>query len=215
MRRSKMQINWFDLIQNSKMNFQISFYQFFSYYLKYNNIVKNDTLYAWFIGKKIYSIRPGLYNLKYKYNKDKPFTIREYPIYTFLKNEDVEIYSNDAIDIIKKYNNDINNFLFLDPPYLELCNDFYSSKYNVNIYEWIYYNNIPYHNATYCLILEKMWIIDLLFKNMYKIEYDKIYQKSKKKTIHYLIFNKNINNDTINNDTTTIISRKAGVHYNI
>lgn len=151
----------------------------------YNDIRNKNTLESYYLTRKIYSIRPGLFNLNYKY---KEILFNEYPIIEFLENEDVEIFNDDALQIINKYKDNQNALIFLDPPYLALCNDFYSNK-DVNIYEHLYFNKIHNMKSLIVLVLEKIWIIELLF-NDYKIkEYNKLYQTTKKKTIHIIITN--------------------------
>ena len=60
----------------------------------------------------------------------------------------------------------------------------------MNIYEYLYHNNITQEKAKVYLILENMWIIKLLFQhNNILFEYDKTYEASKKKTTHILISN--------------------------
>jgi hypothetical protein len=84
--------------------------------------------------------------------------------------------------------------IFIDPPYLMACNDFYDKKYNINVYEWMSINDIRKFKAFFIIVLEKNWIISLLFKDYYIFEYDKLYQPSKKSTTHYMILNTNKNN---------------------
>ena len=77
----------------------------------------------------------------------------------------------------------------MDPPYLNACNDFYNDSH-VNIYEYLFNNNILNDKAKIYLILENIWVIKLLFKGLGIIEYEKQYQSlKKKKTIHILISN--------------------------
>ena len=60
---------------------------------------------------------------------------------------------------------------------------------NVNIYEYLYKNNIDNMKALIILCLESNWIIKILFNNQIKKEYVKQYQISKKKTNHLIISN--------------------------
>lgn len=55
-------------------------------------------------------------------------------------------------------------------------------------------NKITNLKAFFVVVLEKNWIINLLFKDYYIFEYDKLYQPSKKKTTHLLILNTIKNN---------------------
>lgn len=150
-------------------------------YAKY--LKENKDLYAWFIANKFYSIRPALYPIN---NKFAPINLNKHPIVEFYKKADITFYNMDGIELYKKYKDDSKNLILLDPPYLSLCNDFYLD-HSTNIYEYLYNNNIDKEKSRIYLILEKMWIILLLFKDNVKHEYNKTYETSKKKTIHMII----------------------------
>lgn len=150
----------------------------------YNKLDFNSLM-GFLIHSKFYSIRPGLFRLDYKY-KEIDFNL--YPIVNFLRSEKVIITSIDGCELLQKYINNKNCFIFLDPPYLMSCNDFYLSP-TVNIYEFMCINDIDLYNCKFITVLEDNWIIKLLFKNKIIIEYDKLYQTSKKKTKHLLIKN--------------------------
>ena len=112
--------------------------------------------------------------------------------FNFIKNEDVELLNDDAINIYEKYNNSNKNVIFLDPPYLNSCNlYYYYNDAKVNIFEYLYNNNIKNYNSKIILILENIWIIKLLFNENYdKKEYDKKYNsKNSKLTKHIIISN--------------------------
>ena len=69
------------------------------------------------------------------------------------------------------------------------CNDYYSDS-KVNIYQYLYFNKINDMQALILLCLENIWIIELLFKDNIKHEYEKFYKNNnKKKTTHLLISN--------------------------
>jgi site-specific DNA-adenine methylase len=155
----------------------------------YNTIIKEDNLEAWFIKRKIYSIRPGLFRLDYKY-KDLKFLL-DTPIINFLRTENIEFTNTDGIEVIKKYKDDSSTLMILDPPYLELCNDFYNSS-NINVYEYLYYNRIVEMNCKIILILNDSWIIKLLFLESIKKTYCKLYQPNKRRVNHLIISNFNI-----------------------
>jgi site-specific DNA-adenine methylase len=146
----------------------------------------SNTLEGYFIKHKIYSIRPGLFRLDYIY---KYITLSDSPIVNFLRTENIEIKNEDAVDLYKLHCDDIKTFIFLDPPYINTCNDFYTNT-SMNIYEYLYNNEIENNKAYICLVLEDMWIINLLFKGSKIIKYSKLYQTSKKKTNHLMILNK-------------------------
>lgn len=158
---------------------------------KYDKLKKEDTLVNWFYVHKIYSIRTGLYPLNAESKIIKDFNIlKNCPIINFLKTEKIEIVQGDGMICYKKYKDLENNLIILDPPYLSLCNDFYY-KTDVNLYEYLYDNNIKNEKAKIYLILENIWIIKLLFKNNNILStYSKKYQTTKKQTEHIIIYNK-------------------------
>ena len=173
----------FNNLYNSKIKENISKEE-------YNEIVKENNLLGYFVSSRMYSIRVGLYpirDLKRKsfYNID----LKKHDIYKFYKNADITFFCTDAKDIIKDNKENKNCIIFLDPPYLSLCNDFYTN-HDVNIYEWLYNNDImKFESGIYC-IFEDIWIIKLLFNKSFKTIYDKKYQTTKKITSHCIISNK-------------------------
>lgn len=52
----------------------------------------------------------------------------------FVNSENIIISNKCGIEIIEKYKDDDKALLFIDPPYLMACNDFYDDRYTVNIY---------------------------------------------------------------------------------
>ena len=65
------------------------------------------------------------------------------------------------------------------------CNSYYSDA-KVNIYQYLYFNKINDMQALILLCLENIWIIELLFKDNIKHEYEKKYgnKTAKKKPIY-------------------------------
>ena len=154
----------------------------------YNNFIKDDGIVPWFIKNKIYKIRPGLFPTKYKY---KYIDLESCPIVNFFRTEKVILTSKCGIDTLKKYHNKKDHMIFMDPPYLSACNDFYYDS-KTNIYQYLFYNDINDMKAIIMLCLEKIWIIDLLFdtKNRKYHSYDKKYEVGeKRKTTHIIITN--------------------------
>ncbi len=90
----------------------------------------------------------------------------------------------DAIKVYEQFKNNKECIIIMDPPYVSTTTNFYYD-YNMNIYEYLYNNNITNEKAKIYLILENIWIIKLLFQhNFILFEYDKQYiQSRKKKTI--------------------------------
>jgi len=156
------------------------------HYVQY--LKDNKNIRSWFIMNKYYSIRPGLYDTSK--TKKRLFYIKDYPIYNFFKEAKIQFVRGDAITCYELYKDDPLNCIILDPPYLMTCNDFYHEA-NVNIYQHLNNNDINNEKAFICLILEDNWIIKLLFPDItYNIKrYNKLYQTTKKKTVHMVITN--------------------------
>lgn len=157
---------------------------------KYKDIVNNKTLEGWFIASKFYEIRPGIYPLRGKPFKELNET---YPIIHFLKTENIELNNIDALDIIIKYKDEKNKLIFIDPPYLQSCNDYYEES-GTNIYQYLYSNPPQNFNAYFVFALEYIWINKLLFKDCIDkskcLIKNKTYEAKKKKTEHFYFTNK-------------------------
>ena len=154
---------------------------------KYDKIAKEDDFLSWIIIHKFYAIRAGLFPINKKIITTFNY-LKECPIIKFLRSEEIIFHNKDGVEIINEYKNNDHNFIFLDPPYLISCNDFYANA-KVNVYEYLYENQINNMKALIILCLESNWIIKLLFNNQVKKEYSKLYQSSKKKTTHLIISN--------------------------
>jgi len=156
---------------------------------KYLEIIKENTLMGWFIKNKIYAIRPGLYPINNNKTYKETLDLKSFSIYDFFNNNDITFLNIDGLKCFEDYKNNENCLILMDPPYLNACNDFYQDS-KINIYEYLFNNNIKNDKAKIYLILENMWVISLLFKDMSIIEYDKKYcNQNKKKTTHILISN--------------------------
>ena len=155
---------------------------------KYDIIAKVDAFENWAFIHKYYSIRAGLFPTTRKINPDFITKMKDAPIINFLRNENIELVNDNAILLVDQYKDDEHALIFLDPPYLNVCNDFYHDT-KINIYEYLYKNKIGLYISTVMLCLEDNWIIKLLFNGQIKKEYAKIYQGSKKKTTHLIITN--------------------------
>lgn len=161
---------------------------------KYLEYIKKKQLSSYIFGNKYYAIRANTYPIMKMQVFNKVFKFNEYPIYDFLQNEDVEIYDEDAINIIEKYN-DENTIIFLDPPYLNSCNMMYN-EYSSNIYEYLLLNKLDSFKSNVFICHENSWLFKLMFKDYIndEDEYDKRYKMNeKKKTKHIIINNRKKN----------------------
>ena len=150
---------------------------------------KDSDIYKWLFVNKYYSIRTELYPPLSRVKQIKPFNIEDFPIYKFYKNENIIFENKEGKTIYEEFKDNGENLIYLDPPYLMSCNDFYENG-EVSIYEYLVDNNINKEKARILLCLENNWIIKLLFKtNKKSAEYSKIYQNTKKKVNHIMYSN--------------------------
>lgn len=156
--------------------------------VKYNIMIKEDTLDAWIIKNKIYSIRAGLFPTTRTFIKSFEY-LKSCPIVEFINSEIITFKNEDGINIIEEHKNNKKALIFLDPPYLMSCNDFYANK-DCNVYEYLSKNPIDKNKCQFILCLENVWIIKLLFHKHIKHEYEKQYETNKRKTTHIIINNK-------------------------
>ena len=59
---------------------------------------------------------------------------------------------DDAIKVYEQYKSNKKCMILMDPPYKSSCNDFYYD-HNMNIYEYLYNNNIMKEKAKVYLII--------------------------------------------------------------
>lgn len=137
-----------------------------------------------YIKNKYYKLRPGCYpveNLELKIMKFRPIGTEK--IIQFMQQEKVILMCSDGSDVIIKYNSN-ESAIFLDPPYLMACNDFYADS-SVFIYEYLITHHVQKKNIY--LILEYNWLIKLFFKDFKTILYDKKYNGLSKKNVKHSI----------------------------
>jgi site-specific DNA-adenine methylase len=158
----------------------------------YKIFIKGDELIQWFVKHKIYNIQPGMFPLPSKPFK-KTLDLKNSPIYDFFKNADIDFLNMDGVTLLNDFKNNSDCIIFLDPPYINTCNthyNYHNSEEKINIYQYLFYNNINAYNCKLFCIFEQNWIIKYLFKDNIIFEYDKKYEvSSKKKTKHLIISN--------------------------
>jgi len=150
---------------------------------KYNAL---EGLIRYFIHNKICYRMVGLFPLNYIY---KPFDLEKCPIVQFVRNEDVKFSNIDGVELIEKYKDNEKVFIFCDPPYLLSDAGFYDAVYKdttLNIYEYIYKNDLRDFKSKILLTLEKNLFVRLLFDKYKKTEFDKRYTGIKKRKSKYL-----------------------------
>ena len=93
------------------------------------------------------------------------------------------------------YKDDEDAFLFLDPPHLYSDNSTYASQIRETDMTQIVVDILEYLRVCKCkvmLVINKLNILSYLFSDYIKGEYEKIYQLSKKKAMHLIICNYDI-----------------------
>ena len=135
------------------------------------------------IARRIHSFRKGLYPTT------KKIILKEIsePWINFLKK--AKITNNDFREIMNKYKNNNNAFLYLDPPYMDSYNGGYSS-FNSKTYNddlsiidntEMYIFILEFLNDCKCKILfsiNNCALTKYLYKDFIKEDYNKIYQST-------------------------------------
>ena len=110
--------------------------------------------------------------------------------------ENSMITHKDYKDILEQYKDNVDAFVFLDPPYLFSDNSsYYSQNEEKDMTDIIVYIH-GYLKTCKCkvmLVINKLTIIEWLFKDYIKSKYLKTYQIGKKKSLHLVITNYNVN----------------------
>jgi len=130
---------------------------------------------------KIYPMTGPRPNFNEIYNR--PYT-------TFL--QQINAVQSDFIPMCERYRNDPNAFIFLDPPYVNEDNSYYSNDGNVFDMESMYtyiHDLIANARCKVLMIVSDRLLMRLLFKDMITGSYPKQYQFSKKRVNHLIIAN--------------------------
>jgi len=102
------------------------------------------------------------------------------------------ITNKDYMEILNQYKDDDKAFLFLDPPYLLSNNSSYVPQSENQDSTKILIDILEYMKTCKCkvmLVINKLYIITLLFKDYFKLDYTRKYQISKKSCIHSVYCN--------------------------
>lgn len=144
----------------------------------YLSYFKSDNLAGRLFCKKYMKLREGMMPTGRDLPRlKKEFKFSDYPIFYFLRDADIELHNDDANRIINKYDNS-NAFIFLDPPYLGSCNNFYArgaDKELENAYLPLYEKGLKNYNCKILLCHELNWFFRLMFKEY--INEDEKYSK--------------------------------------
>ena len=167
----------------------------------FKDIIRAEGIANHLFKNKYYKLRAGMMPVGQDLKRfDKVFKFSDYPIFEFLQNANIEFHNTNANEIIEMYDNK-TSFVFLDPPYLGSCNNFYKRSDSIDLEEcYIHLINKGLKNYKSKIIIchEYSWIFKLLF-NEYIDEtkkYGKRYEtnlgskfKPKEPTYHICIKN--------------------------
>ncbi len=114
----------------------------------------------------------------------------------YVKN--IEVHNKDYEIIMNKYKNNKNTFIFCDPPYFDSDNSNYQNyknktinkiiKDNTGMYVYLH-KYIQICKCKIMIVVNDNELMRFLFDGFIKDTYEKIYQISKKKTMHLIITN--------------------------
>jgi site-specific DNA-adenine methylase len=164
---------------------------------KYLEYVKNEKINGYLFGHKYYKMRPFTFPMNELHRLNKKLDLSSYPMYEFITTADIELYNEDANKIIDKYDDD-KSFIFLDPPYIASCNNFYSTDTGeniTNIYQKLTDKKLSNFKCKIIICHENNWLFKILFKDYVNNddEYSKKYYNTikgkHKKTTHICIKN--------------------------
>lgn len=155
----------------------------------YDSIVRRKTWISDFVANSYHSFRRGVYpankpKINYRQLFAKPYT-------SFLRSPSVELYRGEFMDLCDRYKNDPSAFIFLDPPYVNDDNSYYSRDASTFDLEtlYLYIQDLFKHPCKCMMIVSDRLLMRLLFKDYIKGSYAKRYSLSKKTTRHLIITN--------------------------
>jgi len=168
------------------------------YIKNYKNIEDEDFLTWFLILRTYYCLRIGLYPTKNRFPKYSNFNKKTLECDLFFKNinyecQDYKIYMD-------KFKNDEKSLIFLDPPYINSCNEFYSnqniSTKDINnqfdeIWEYLY-NFMDTCKCKFILVVNDNFFMRQCYKKWFYKDYYKKYEMTKKETRHNIFTNINI-----------------------
>ena len=158
---------------------------------KFNKIINNrkpNDLQSWFFYQKVYNFRKGVFPQTRKYGN---YDIKKYRLLDdFFKNNKTYLYNGSYINILNKFKNDEKALIFLDPPYLDSFNSYYTNYNdhrdedgslidNTKMYEDI--GDLLENNKSKVItIMNDIALIRYVYKKYYKKSYNKKYSYTQK-----------------------------------
>lgn len=146
-------------------------------------INKNSTVADYLISHKYHKLRVGMFPTGTDLKRfDKEFKFSDYPIYEFLRNANIELHNTEGDAIINLYNTSAS-FIFLDPPYMASCNNFYKRGADNELkmcYYPLYKRGLKNYSAKIILCHELNWMFEVLFEEYIDTnkQYDKRYENN-------------------------------------
>ncbi len=139
------------------------------------------------------------FSYKNKENKHKEIDYHNYKLQeSFFKSENVSLENEDYLKILEKYKNDESVLLFLDPPYIDSYNALYcgftdtNHSYDIDNTK-MYVDIINFIKTCKCkvaMVINENALTRYLFNDYIIDSYEKVYQLTKKKSRHIIVYKK-------------------------
>lgn len=156
-------------------------------FIKNKPLLNDDKFLKWYlIYRTYYTLRHGMFPNERKPPKYINLKKNKKEINEFFKNT---FYNNDDFKKhLEKYKNNEKALIFLDPPYIESCNDLYKNP----TIDWEYlYNFFNSCKCRFIMVVNYNFFMRLAFKDYYKEIYGKKYEMSKRNDTHAIYSNIN------------------------
>jgi hypothetical protein len=168
------------LEQIKKLNTKVKYLVYLNKKLEYGD----DFIIQYLIRRTFYSVRCGLYPTNR--NPPKYINLKKNMVLIddFFKNNNY--LCSDFKFLMDKYKDDEKALIFIDPPYLVSCNDFYKSAE----IDWEYiFNFFENCKCKFIMVVNHNIFMNILFKKWFKHEYSKKYEMTHKEVKHVIFSN--------------------------
>lgn len=157
---------------------------------KYYEILAKNTIFSYIIARIHYMFRIGIYGRTRAIKKACKF--HKQPIVNFMRTEDINLSSVDALDIMENHLRNPKCVIYLDPPYMKTASKDYYKKHDEMyvIYDYLaILNKDDIKCKIYLNILYNEDIHEKI-KNSFTMvhSYDKVYEWGKRKVKRHVLY---------------------------
>jgi site-specific DNA-adenine methylase len=166
---------------------------------RFKEIISGSDVNSYVFKRKVHGLRYGMFpasNRKYGDYDPKRYELLD----KFFMSPNTHLYEGDYADIFERFKNDDKALIFIDPPYLDSFNAYYYShkgkatEGNDNEIKDMtkVYADIVNLLKCPCKVLSVQnanGLLRHLYKDYIKLEYDKLYNFTRKRTKHMIISN--------------------------